>query len=288
MGKLIRLTGVNFVGAPKLKQFDDIETLGSLFLLDFSDMPSLPAVNAEVPNKLASLTQSLTGQSLGLQGLVNKRSGNSADWLVERTSKGGIHGIIKHGTGTTTQNAFVVFAPLAARNYMLANPNNNYYVSLWSKVTKNALSSPAPQSPMHFCPDSAGATNGFFNSATGIFATQGGNRINETRVPLSSDLDIAVPANRFASAQYSGIVNIGSALTSSHNIQMVLGAHGPWGSFNTDKAPSKIIYRAYIEDLTVSGRTFAEVAAIDQAIFNKEFSEGGKFYNDTYTNPNSL
>ena len=48
---------------------------------------------------------------------------------------------------------------------------------------------------------------------------------------------------------------------------------------------STILYRFYIEDLTVSGRTAEEVKIIDKKLFNEAFAEGGKFYNDTWTDP---
>lgn len=285
MGKLIRLKGVNFIGAPKLKQFDELETTGSLMLFDASVITGLPNQGDSVSNVVAALTQDVTGQTSGLNFTVNSKSANNANWLLERTSKGGIHGIIKQNSGNTIENQLVFNGPLAVRNYILNNPNNNYYISLWSKVTKPAIASPAVQSPFHFCVNSS---NGFFNSQSGVLSDAGGNRSNYVGIPSVFDTDIVAGTNRFVSAQYSGIVNAGSPLGTSNQIELGLGAFGPWGFFTTDKGASRVLYRAYIEDLTVSGRTAAQVSAIDQDLFNTAFSLGGKFYNDTYTNPNSL
>ncbi|WP_171495393.1 hypothetical protein, partial [Acinetobacter soli] len=52
--------------------------------------------------------------------------------------------------------------------------------------------------------------------------------------------------------------------------------------------PSLIIYRIYIEDLNASGRTFAEVKAIDDAEFEKAFAVGGRFYGDTWSDPATI
>ncbi|MCB4842518.1 hypothetical protein LHV18_18025, partial [Providencia rettgeri] len=50
--------------------------------------------------------------------------------------------------------------------------------------------------------------------------------------------------------------------------------------------PAWIFYRAYIEDLTVSGRTWDEVNAIDKAMYEKEvISVGGRYFGDTFTAP---
>lgn len=285
MGKLIRLKGVNFVGAPKLKQYDEIESSGSLMLFDASIISGLPNQGDSVSNVVAALAQDATGQSSGLNFTVHSKSANNANWLLEKTSKGGLHGIIKQNTGNTVENQLVFNGPLAVRNYILNNPNHNYYISFWSKITKPSISNPAVQSPFHFCVNSS---NGFFNSQGGVLNDTGGNRSNYVGIPTVGDNDIAAGTNRFMSAQYSGIVNAGSPLGTSNQIELGLGAFGPWGFFNTEKGASRVLYRAYIEDLTVSGRTAAQVSALDQELFNKAFALGGKFYNDTYTDPNSL
>jgi len=289
MGKLIRLTGVNFSGAPKLKQFDEIETFGSLFLMDVSAISSIPSSGGTTTNILRTLTQQLTGSGTNLDFIVRNKTADNANWKLEKTSKGGIHGIVKQNTGNTSDISFVYNCPRAVRNYILANPNRNYYVSIWCKVTKAPLPSPAVQSNFHFCTDNSGGTNGFFNSGGGRFNDAGGNRSNAVLLPNIEDGSITnPPLDRFNSAQYSGIVNNGQTLTSSHDIQLGLGAFGPWGSFNAEKGASKVLYRAYMEDLTASGRTAAEVSAIDKAMFDKAFAVGGRFYNDTYTDPNSI
>lgn len=47
--------------------------------------------------------------------------------------------------------------------------------------------------------------------------------------------------------------------------------------------------RAYVEDLTVSGRTYAEVDAIDHALYTKEvLTPGSRYYGDTFTDPATI
>lgn len=67
-----------------------------------------------------------------------------------------------------------------------------------------------------------------------------------------------------------------------------VGTIGAWIGGNYNKATSRIIYRARIEDLTVSGRTYEEVEAIDFALYTAAFAVGGKFYGDTYTDPTTF
>jgi len=39
----------------------------------------------------------------------------------------------------------------------------------------------------------------------------------------------------------------------------------------------------YLEDLTVSGRTYADVDALDNALYTEAFGAGGAYSGDTYT-----
>jgi hypothetical protein len=51
--------------------------------------------------------------------------------------------------------------------------------------------------------------------------------------------------------------------------------------------PSVVDYRAYVEDLDLSGRTYAQVDNIDFGLYNKAFAVGGRLYGDTTpSNPN--
>lgn len=57
----------------------------------------------------------------------------------------------------------------------------------------------------------------------------------------------------------------------------------------TNKAASRVLYRWYLEDLTVSGRTYAEVLAADYALYQQAFGVGGRYYGDTLpTDPSTI
>lgn len=53
-------------------------------------------------------------------------------------------------------------------------------------------------------------------------------------------------------------------------------------------SPSAIFYRFYLEDLTLSGRTWAEVDALDARLFASAFAPGGRYYADTFTDPATI
>ena len=58
----------------------------------------------------------------------------------------------------------------------------------------------------------------------------------------------------------------------------------PWGGYN-QPGPSLVLERAYIVDLTVSGRSYAEMDALDLAQHAAAHAADGIWDGDTFTNP---
>ena len=294
MGKLLRLRGVSITdtSAPKIITRDKIESNGSLFLFDgnhqFGTFTGLPAQNAAIPNVLSNKAAALLGVAESAVGLVvGGATVNSAYWKSERTTKGGVHGIITQAGGQVGNPQYRIKAATAIRDYVLANLTHKYYVSIWSSITRQSLTINS-QSPMHL----VGATtaNMLFHFESGMpFPQSGSTLLGRKPDPVVGDLPaqpLAVPYNRFGSIGVQGFVGAGPG--ASAGINLLVGTDGPWAGGLLNKAASRIIYRAYIEDLTVSGRSYAEVEAIDYAMFLEAFGAGGKFSGDTYTAPSTL
>lgn len=294
MGKLLRLRGVSITdtSAPKIITRDKIESNGSLFLFDgnhqFGTFAGLPAQNAAIPNVLANKAAALLGVAESAVGLVvGGGTVNSAYWKSERTTKGGVHGIITQAGGQIGNPQYLIKTAPAIREYVLANPAHKYYVSLWSRITRQSLKT-SSQSPMHFI--GASTPNGLFHFESGLPSPlSGGTVLGRKPDPLVGDLPaqpLAVPYNRFGSIGVQGFT--GSGVLANSNISMMVGTGDAWAGGTANQAPSRIIYRGYMEDLTASGRDYAEVEAIDYAMFLEAFGVGGKFYGDTYTSPSVL
>lgn len=296
MGKIIRLGGVNLTDAfaPQIIERDLIESAGSLFLFDgahdYGAFVGVPGVGGSVPNalwnKAASLIGSGTESSLALA--VSARTPDSAIWKVERTLKGGVHGIPTQAGGNTGSLTWAINTPAAIRDYVLSVMNTHeLYFSIWTRVTRNGLSSTTVgQSPFHLAQ----------NTSNYLFTFQGGlganyplppRRVGYLDSPAHNDHTAAVtPYTRFAAKAVNAASGTGP--TSAQQLGIRLGIADAWNTFNYNSAPSRIIYRAYAEDLTASGRTYAEVAAIDYAMYQAAFAVGGKFYGDTFTNPTAI
>lgn len=299
MAKLLRLHGVTLTDAtaPKIIMRDKIESSGSLMLFDgnheFGGFAGLPIVDALVPNALSNLSKALTGGvGADLDFKVKTARPNSAQFKSERTPKGGIHGIVTQGGGQTAAESYSLDGPKAVSDYILAHPTHQYYFSLWSLITRAGLASSAAQSPFHFTNGLGATTNHLFHMQGGVpspgFASAPSFR-GVKAVPTYTDhtgASIVVPMKRFGSIGVEGFM--GNAPIAADRIQLGVGTFGGWNSLNFNVCPSRIIYRAYGEDLTVSGRTYAEVEALDYALFLEAFAPGGKFYGDTYTAPSTL
>lgn len=290
MGQKIVLSGVSFTDTSlPIVRDDPMLSAGSLFLFDpghsLGAFSGLPALAATVPNiawqKAAALLGSGTAASLA--ATVSLNATVAGQMVVERTAKGGIHGIISQAAQASEPLGYALNLPDAVRAYVAANYARGIYVSLWSLLTRKAIGdNPAPQSNFHHAN----------NTSNYGFLMQGGraNPSGTTRVvPTLDDRDVSagsVPLNRYTSLATSAVSGTGPA---ANPIRLGVGSFDGWAySATRNKQASKIIYRAYIEDLTASGRTWAQADAIDYALYQAAFAVGGKFYGDTYTAPATL
>lgn len=109
------------------------------------------------------------------------------------------------------------------------------------------------------------------------------NGIGRLNYRATDDNGGAVPHQRFTNTDINGVTGapstfqLGAGMLSSYT-----------GATYRNKQNSVILYRAYIEDLTVSGRTYAEVDALDYALYQAAFAAGGRYFGDTYTDPVTL
>lgn len=297
MGKILRINGFSIADltAPFVKQFDEIESPGSLLLFDGAhssgQFADLPEYGQPVPNVLKNITKKLTGGlDSALDFEVSLQIPNSSTFYAERTAKGGIHGIVTQAGGQTGQLAYALRAPEPVTSYMRSNVGHNFYVSLWQTITRKGITGPAPQSPFHYTNASSATGNFLFHFQGSVSNPSNGGtllaRFNSVAVQDDNALLPATPLQRFGCVAFAG--HVGNLPQENQTIQLGVGTFGAWNSLNYNIAASRIIYRAYIEDLTVSGRTFDQVKAIDEALFNAAFAPGGKFADDDYTDPSTL
>lgn len=273
---------------------DSIMSSGSLALMDVGHSQggfSGYLNNTQIPNIAASVAAGLTSSTTsGVALNLNYGLGNNpAGFAAERTGKGGLHvATSQAGTMVTTGSAgyynFVsIDLPTAIINYIFANPSHSYYISLWHRITRAALS--GATSPAAIIGQPSPASRGLIDlpqfgtgpaTATTSYAISGGayNGVANLLEQLAATWGGTAPSGSGASLEKS-LFGWGPYLAK------ITGAFGQSNGLNASR--SAILYRAYIEDLTVSGRSYATVAAIDAALWATAFGSGGKFNGDTFT-----
>lgn len=272
MGQKIVLTGSEFTDStlPKLRTDPILADAGSLMLLDFGH--SLTALTA-LPGHQVEIA-SVAGYPTVMTRSVAMPAGSG---LIELTGKKGIH-VIRSQTVTPTAGTAVRVALSAGlKAYLEANLSNTYYLSYWYRNTRAGsvteplyvlvASSTAPTANFLFLGNHVGLASGGTvgqSSKTGNWQTVVGNGYQQQEV-------------------------IGKKGTVTTLGQAVLFGFNGWAASGVGTlGNSQILYRVYLEDLTVSGRTFAEVKAIDDEMRIAAFAEGGKFYGDTFTDPATI
>jgi len=283
MGQKIVLSDVVFSDTNlAIIRDDQILSNGSLLLMDFGH--SLGGVtgvpSTTVPNvawkEAAAILGSGTSTTLAVTATQDGAT-VATKALTERTLKGGVHTILSL-INQTDVNSISFFSPTAIRDYLYANRlTNSFYFSLWHTITRPGTYG---VSPFHY---GSGNGNNLFQSANGLPVAAG---TNERSYPYTSDLLVTAGTNKFLNMNPSGISGTGP--TNTQRVEAATGNVSSWATVGINKSSSRIIYRMYVEDLTVSGRTYAEVDAIDYALWQAAFAVGGKFYGDTYTAPSTL
>lgn len=295
MGRKLILTGTKLtnLSAPKLATIDSIlPEAGALMLLDpthpYDDWGTFDLASTfNLPNLAYDQAKALvpTGTTTTLGAQYVKGADfvvNGTSEKVERSGKGGLHVTFSQTVGNSGLGGrnISVFGGSAINSYILANKGHSFYSAFWGRTTRGALafdagtqqhSSANGQSlPWSFYtrPTTAGDVNyptsaeRLAHSNDGAFSSAG-----KTNSPLFQDI----------------AVSNASAATSVATAFFKLAAQA---GTNALKAGSMIFYGFYLEDLTVSGRTYAQVNALVRAKYDKDVKGAtGRYYNDTFTAP---
>lgn len=270
---------------PVLPAVDALESSGSLALYE-PGHPANPLIGAPVnatpiPNllaarALATITSATTATLAGAWTQTADYSG--AQGKVERSVKGGVHCIPSQTTpGALTRSARLI-AGTALLAYVIANYGHDFFLSQWRRHTRINLPG-ANVTKLRFNITPHWAT--FYNRAD---TTSGDTEYpaDATRIgfrhagtsPATLGPVIQNMGKRATAAPSSDELN----LYNSGNVRNTAGLDG-----------ADVFYRFYLEDLTVSGRSYAQVDALDFAEYTKQvLTAGGRYYGDTFTAPSTI
>lgn len=278
--KLVLPMSFTDTSLPVLPTVDPIETHGSLFLYE----PMHPAdpwpagIPGTAPNLLAEIAADVLGVSPNtLTGTTANGFGSTTRGVVERSGKGGVHVIVSPTQINAANQRWGLGTSSAIKAYMKANMSNSFYLSRWGRITR------ADTNVAAIHPDSIFSTNGKF--AVG-FAAAGQSLAGTNLVGSDPAPNVVGPEFRSMAASPAVGFNTDSDTqpAESNSAPFIAGQRG--GTTNFTGHGSRIFYRAYMEDLTVSGRTYAEVRALDYELYTKHvLTAGGRYYGDTFTDP---
>lgn len=284
MGRKIVLTGTKLtdLSAPKIVNIDPMEAAGSLLLVDPTH-PSMawaggvPANSTTVPNLFSENALALAGTGTGL---TVRRGAWTSGGTLERTTRGGLHGALSPTLATPAGNEFLLAAPDALETYLLANQSHAFYLSTWHRLTRLAPAEPQTTMVQAITSNTTPGTNAlaYSHHLGNVPGNQGRKAANILGTKLTN-----------VSAQgWSGTAPANAAGMSITLFTALWSAF----AFSDGKARaigSQAFYRTYLEDLTVSGRTYAQADALDYELYTKEvLTSGGRYYGDTYTDPATI
>ena len=300
VGRVLIIPGLTFDNpdAPKLIEVDAIESAGSLLLLD----PTHPSgcwpggvgpSGSTLRNVLWKKAQAIygAGTEANLAATLNYAGMAGATGLLERSTKGGLHALVSQAPSLVTANNIPytrININAEMRKWLFQNPTNDLYISVWGRVTRAYKFGPVDET-----------YTGLGGTALVELATGGGNQrlvlgqktTVQNELGKLSNSEIAAGPAFMNGASGAWLTNpaletsIFSSLLGVGNTG-VNNTYASGASTAKTRWPSWVVYRVYVEDLTVSGRTYQQVHDIDYALYEKHvLSEGGRYFGDTWTSP---
>ena len=287
MGKKLVLHGVTLtdLSAPKLATVDQVESAGSMLLLEpghplCGPFPA-PSNGLVIPNLFASQFQAVSGtadpgnaislQGTGLDGIIRMA------WTPKRGLEGLVTATQVNGKGaavipSTAWRSWLFTTKAAAHQLYISTWLRPTRHGLWSNFTRFAANGSDPLSLTTYQYAGTGTPTSRWRITAN--PSQIGTNVAPVPVvgqPLRASANV-IPAN--ATGWVAPLVLAGPVWQTPTGVYYSAGA-----------SASYVFYRLYVEDLTVSGRSYADVDAIDSALHASAFGPGGRYYGDTWTDP---
>lgn len=287
---------------PILREDPILPDEGALYLFDFAHglndrsaakidtSAGVPATGAAVPNlaweQAATMVGSgtettLTGQ-LSYGGIT---TAGSTKGKIEFTPKGGLHVIQSQSIAFGSDDgAALILASGPHKDWLTTHRNDHqWFFEIWTKTTRLATHTGIVKAEVGG--GSTGGTVLLYNMSRISSGGLGNPRLGQRNSTATTTVQRA---------------NVAGGVTAITNAYQIIA---PWltatrggytfndanlATYNT-KWASEVLYLAYAEDLTVSGRTYAEADAAGAASFALAFGSTGRFYGDTIpTDPTTI
>lgn len=266
-------------------------TAGSLLLVDFShpltNSITIPVTGGTIKNLAYIEAMSILATTEASVTPTVSNTIEAGKGLMEFTAKKGLHGIISQVSDITGGNDFKISIPTSIKNYIFSNiTTRRFYVSVWTKYTRVATNI---NNNIDFNLFYANTSNyGLLLKPSGITPSVSGQFRFST---------LNTTENRIVNSVLKSVVGSPSANNAS---EFIFGSLSGISSANS--APSTILYQLHIIDIETAraeyntknstSLTLDEMYSVldmaDLGKWNQAFGVGGRFYNDTFTDPSTL
>lgn len=278
----MKLDGVNFDGDLPILVAEPMLNKGSLLLVDSAHpLQPMNTINDSIPNLAKkSLTALINKEASSLS--ISKNSMGTSKFILELTSKKGIHAAIPTTeTGKGWKPTIYINIPSEINAYLTENKDHKYYISQWIMPTR--LDATSKRTPFL-------AITSYDANYLAVFDKTGDLPSGSKRENyyISNADAIAKPTMRAISVN-GATVSYQSGFTSQTRILTAGSLNDNWYYTSSGSYPAYILYRVYIEDLSVSGNSFEDVSLKDRELYQKDvLSSTGRYYADTFTDPTTI
>ncbi|MVM35260.1 hypothetical protein GO755_34885 [Spirosoma sp. HMF4905] len=263
----------------KIVYADQLITKGTLCYINFANkevtQPTTISSGMVLPNLAWKVAQGIlgSGDQTSLSPILTYGLTIGTNGKIEFTPKRGLHFIVSQ-SGTTTTGATIAL-PTAINAYILANLSHSYFFGYQYKVTR--VGTATDYTRLQFGSNSSPTANF-------LFLMQKSNVRPYSVIGVANRLGVRSdgPGNYFLVGDH--IVTMGvSAFTGTAGGSILT-------QFTTFlQSDSNILYKLYVEDLTVSGRTYADADAAFYAQYQADLASGGQYFGDTTpTDPTTI
>lgn len=293
MGRKLVLVGTKITDqtAPLIAEVDTIlPAAGALMYINPAHEyapwgAGIPGQYEYLPNLAATQASAATGLVGGAVDAFFKLSDPAMivppRMIVERTAKGGLHWIGSPTYDTTGNHGVRIYAGTDLLNWIKTNKSHSFYVAKWGRITRPVSLSMTTGGYNHTQLDTSnqGASMFYRRSTDGTQVIYpAANLIGSESVNANSTSDSPV----FQDAAWS---NLSGMNTMVGELARFIRAATVTGNY----APAIVFYGYYLEDLTISGRTYSQVHEVVKARYTSDvLTVGGRYYGDIYTDPATL
>lgn len=264
---------------------------GSLMYLEPArqKLSAVPTVGESLTNYAKGSFSSLAGGQLSDADAVV-----TADQIYqyskrELTSAGALHGFFNNAYASSTIGSYRISMPQGLIDYIADHNGNTFYMDTVVRGTQSPVMISSPVATSWMVGISTGSAGG--DTFFGI-RHQGDSNLQD------SNNHLIYPASGWTGVELSrrdiwtGEPGISQMMRSSNPVNFTSSANGEI-NWQGPSAPGEVLqggqsyifYSLYIEDCTVSGRTQTEIRAWRDAQFIADFAPGGRYANETWTDP---